>query len=328
MAYPIMPDAPPAGSFASMVLVTMEDESWVEAVAAAGMPEQVELMAWDLSQPHPRADEIEIVVPPYFSSERTRFELLGDLPALQVVQLLSAGFDHIAPHVPDGVRLCNAATVHETSTAELALTLMLSSLRGIPEFVAAQLDSTWLPLRVWPALADKRVLVLGYGKIGRAIVSRLLPFEVTVTAVASRARAGDELVGQVHGIDELPQLLPEHDVVVVIVPLSPATTGLVDAGFLASMKDGALLVNVARGKVVDTDALLQATTSGRVRAALDVTDPEPLPPDHPLWHAPGVLVSPHTGGATTAMQPRAVALLHRQLDAYAAGRELENVVQG
>jgi phosphoglycerate dehydrogenase-like enzyme len=170
------------------------------------------------------------------------------------------------------------------------------------------------------------VLVIGYGSVGRAVVQRLLPFEVEVTAVASRAREGDDLVAAVHGGDELPQLLPRHDVVIVIVPLSEATRGLVDATFLAAMPDGALLVNVARGPVVDTDALLAETSSGRLLAALDVTDPEPLPPDHPLWTSPGVLVSPHVGGATSAFRPRAVRLLRGQLRAYAAGEPLRNVV--
>ena len=143
---------------------------------------------------------------------------------------------------------------------------------------------------------------------------------MTLTAVASRARAGDDLVPRVHGIDELPELLPHHDVVVVIVPLSAATTGLVDRDFLAAMPDGALLVNVARGKVVDTDALVEATATGRIMAALDVTDPEPLPDDHPLWRSPGVLVSPHVGGDTSAFAPRAVALVREQLDLPRAGR--------
>jgi phosphoglycerate dehydrogenase-like enzyme len=127
-------------------------------------------------------------------------------------------------------------------------------------------------------------------------------------------------------VDELPSLLPEHDVVVVIVPLSDGTTDLVDRDFLASMPDGALLINVARGKVVDTQALLEATSTGRIRAALDVTDPEPLPVDHPLWHAPGVLISPHVGGASSAFVPRAVALLRDQIGAFVGGRPLRNVV--
>jgi phosphoglycerate dehydrogenase-like enzyme len=306
-----------------MVLASVPDSSWIDDV---GPVSDIELVAWDVHAAPERADELEVVVPPYLDP-RLRFDLLEGLPQLRAVQLLTAGFEHVAPHVPEGVRLCNAAGVHDASTSELTLSLILASLRGIPEFVVAQRESTWLPTRIWPALADKRVLVVGYGQVGRAIVRRLLPFEVEVTAVASRARAGDDLVESVHSIDELPDLLPRHDIVILIVPLTEATTKLVDAAFLAAMPDGALLVNVARGKVVETDALLAETSSGRLRAALDVTDPEPLPADHPLWRSPGVLISPHIGGASTAFRPRAVRLVREQLERYAAGSPLENVVQ-
>lgn len=317
-----------------MPLVSVPDESWVTQITeiaempdgrGASAPSGLELVPWDLQEPHPRGIELEVVIPPYLDPGQ-RLDLLSGLPRLKVVQLLTAGFEHVVPHVPAGVRLCNAAGVHDASTSELTLSLILASLRGIPEFVAAGQQSRWLPTRLWPALADRRVIVVGYGQVGKAIVRRLLPFEVTVTAVASRSRAGDDLVDEVHGMDTLGTLLPDQDVVVLIVPLTEATAGLVDAGFLAAMKDGALLVNVARGKVVDTDALVAETSSGRLRAALDVTDPEPLPSDHALWHTPGVLISPHVGGASSAFQPRAVALARAQLRAYASGSDLANVV--
>ena len=305
-----------------MALVTMPDASWV---ADTGEIPGLEMVTWDIHEPHPRADEVAVVVPPYLDPHQ-RLDLLGTLPRLELVQLLTAGYDNVTPHLPRGVTLCSGGGIHDASTAELALTLILASIRGIPDFVRAQDRHHWIPTRIWPALADRRVLVVGYGKVGRAIAARLLSFETTVTAVASRARDGDELVETVHGIDELPALLPEQDVVVVITPLTDATAGLVDAGFLAAMKDGALLVNVARGKVADTDALLAEAASGRLRVAVDVTDPEPLPADHPLWSTPNVLVSPHVGGASTAFRPRALALVRRQLAAYAEGRPLESVV--
>ncbi len=282
------------------------------------------MLPWDLEEEPSRRDEISFVVPPYMTS--CRWERLGLLPRLRVVQLLSAGYDNVVSAIPVGVKLANASGVHDASTAELAITLALSALRGIPDFVAAQGRSQWLPAKSRPSMADRKVLILGYGGIGTAIARRLSGFEASVTAVASRARAGDGLVDRVHGVDELPSLLPEHDVVIVIVPLSDATTGLVGPGFLASMPDGALLVNVSRGKVVDTQALFEATSSGRIMAALDVTDPEPLPADHPLWQAPGVLISPHVGGVTSAFVPRAVALLREQLAAFAQERPVRNVV--
>lgn len=264
--------------------------------------------------------EVRFYVPPYQVGSRVG-EVLPRMTGLEVVQTLTAGVDNLRGLVPPGVTLCNGRGIHDTSTAELALTLILSSLRGIPDFVRAQDRHEWAP--GWrPALADKQVLIVGYGAIGQAIEARLLAFEVDVTKVARTAR------GDVRGIDELPALLPDADVVVLVVPLTDATRGLVDAGFLAAMKDGALLVNVARGAVVDTSAILAALDSGRIRAALDVTDPEPLPEDHPLWDAPGLLIAPHVGGASSAMWPRAHRLVRDQLHRYAAGEPLENVMAG
>ncbi len=168
------------------------------------------------------------------------------------------------------------------------------------------------------------MLILGYGSIGAAIERRVLPFETHVVRVASKARPDDE----VHGVDELPALLPLADIVVVIAPLTPATRHLVDAKFLAAMRDGALLVNVARGGIVDTDALVAELERGRLFAALDVTDPEPPPADHPLWSAPGLLLSPHVGGNTSAFLPRARALVRAQVARFVAGEPVENVVAG
>jgi phosphoglycerate dehydrogenase-like enzyme len=278
-----------------------------------------------MAEAHPRGREIELAVMPYMTRLRLA-DVADGLDALRVVQLQSAGYEQFLPEVPDGVTLCNAAGVHDASTAELALALTLASIREIPKFSASQASSTWEPLVLRSALADSRVLVVGYGQIGRAVARRFAPFEVTLTAVASRPREGDELVPHVHGIDELSGLLAHHDVVVVIVPLTDATRGLFDADTLSRMPDGALLVNVARGPVVDTDALVAECASGRLRAALDVTDPEPLPADHPLWTTPGVLITPHVGGATQAMRPRAMALVRRQVEAMLAGDAPVNAV--
>jgi phosphoglycerate dehydrogenase-like enzyme len=277
-------------------------------------------------------DEVEFYVVPY-SFTPTVLEIAARMPSLRVLQLLTAGYEHVLPYLPDGVTLCNARGVHDASTAELALALTLASLRGIPDFVRGQQHEQWLHAD-YPSLADKTVLILGYGSIGTAIERRLLPFETRVVRVASKARLADPVPGvqvpgvQVHGVDELPQLLPDADVVIVIAPLNDSTRGMVDAGFLASMHDGALLVNVARGAIVDTDALVAELRKGRLLAALDVTDPEPLPVQHPLWRAPGVLISPHVGGNTSAFLPRAKQLVHRQVAKFAAGDRVENVVAG
>ena len=263
--------------------------------------------------------DVAFYVPPYQAGPVGH--VLARMTGLRVVQTLTAGVDDVRPDVPPGVTLCNGRGIHDSSTAELALTLTLSSLRGIPEFVRGQDRREWRG-RWRPALADKRVLLVGYGAIGAAIEARLRPFEVEVVRVARRAREG------VQAIDELPRLLPDADVVILIVPLTEETRGLVDADFLARMKDGALLVNVARGPVVDTEALLAELGPGRISAALDVTDPEPLPDDHPLWDAPHLLLTPHVGGASSAMWPRAHRLVRDQLHRFAQGEPLANVMAG
>ncbi|MFE1896282.1 NAD(P)-dependent oxidoreductase, partial [Streptomyces yangpuensis] len=223
-----------------------------------------------------------------------------------------------------GVRLCNAAGVHTASTAELALALTLASLRGIPGMVRGQDREEWRS-GFYDALADKSVLIIGYGSIGSAVEDRLVPFECErIERVARSARTTAR--GPVHAIGDLPRLLPQADVVILVTPLTDATRGLVGAGFLARMKDGALLVNVSRGPVVDTESLLAEVESGRLRAALDVTDPEPLPACHPLWHAPNVLITPHVGGSSSAFEPRAKRLLARQLTRFAAGEPVEHTV--
>ena len=240
---------------------------------------------------------------------------MARMPSLRVVQTLTAGVDNVLAALPDGVTLCNAAGVHDASTAELAVGLTIASLRHLDDFARAMPEGRWLYDR-HEALADKRVLIVGFGSIGRAIARRLDGFECEVSAVARTARTVDGI--DVRSIEELPGLLPAADVVILIVPLTPDTRGMVDAAFLARMRDGALLVNVSRGPVVDTDALLAECASGRLRAALDVTDPEPLPADHPLWRTPGVLISPHVGGNTSAFLPRARRLVAAQLRRWAA----------
>lgn len=264
--------------------------------------------------------EVQLYVLPY-RFRRSDGEVLADLPRLKVVQTMSAGVEHIRGFVPDGVLLCNGRGIHDASTAELTLALLLASLRGIPEFVRAQDRGGWEP-REHESLADKQVLIVGYGQIGEAIEQRVLPFEAKVVRVARSARDG------VEAIVELPQLLPDADVVVLIVPGTEQTTGLFDAEMLGRLKDGALLVNMSRGAVVDTDALLAELTAGRISAALDVVDPEPLPQDHALWRAPNLLIAPHAGGNSSAMQPRARKLVREQLHRFAVGEPLSNVVTG
>jgi len=284
------------------------------------VPDNLRLEQVDPDNLPASADEVEFYVLAYrFHPEDG--EALATLPKLRVVQTLTAGVEHVRGYVPEGVLLCNGRSIHDTSTAELAVALTLASLRGIPDFVRAQERAEWVP-DMRPSLADKQVLIVGYGQIGEAIEARIRPFEADVVRVARRARDG------VHAIEELPDLLPDADVVVLIVPGTDETTGLFDAAMLARMKDGALLVNVSRGPVVVTDALLAELESRRLHAALDVVDPEPLPTDHPLWQAPNLLLVPHVGGNSTAMEPRAHKLVREQLHRFAAGEPLANVMSG
>ncbi|MGW5464538.1 2-hydroxyacid dehydrogenase [Streptomyces sp. NPDC003996] len=293
-----------------------------------GLPEGPRYLFWDGGEEFP-ADpaDCSFYVVPYMKPARIGVRPLPEMSSVEVVQTLSAGIDHVQPglhHLRPGVRLCNARGVHEASTAELTLTLVLAALRGIPDFVRAQERGEWLG-GFRSALADKSVLIVGYGAIGAAIEDRLAPFEVARVARVARSKRTTAR-GPVHPLTELPSLLPHADVVILSTPLTEQTRGLADAEFLARMKDGALLVNVARGPVVDTKALLAEVESGRITAALDVTDPEPLPPGHPLWQAPGVLITPHVGGPTSAFLPRAKQLLVDQLTRFVNHEPLRNVI--
>ena len=261
----------------------------------------------------------DFVVLPYDGSSINLETAIARMPNVKVIQTLTAGFDNVVDLVPNGVTLCNAGGVHDVSTAEMAVLLLLSAYRDIPQSVLAQQSHEWVHY-VSRSLWQKRVVLIGYGGVGKATEKRLLGFECEVIPVATHAR------DHVHDLKELPELLPTADAVVLTVPLNAQTRRLVDADFLRRMKDGALLVNVARGPVVDTDALLVELQSGRLHAALDVTDPEPLPSDHPLWSAPNTLIAPHLGGDTDVFEGRARARVHAQFDLLFSGAPLECVI--
>lgn len=315
----------------SLVIMTaMTPDVWLPfpAEEIEGLPDSFRYRLWDGEDAFP-ADPADCVfyVTPYMKSPEVTVRPLAAMSAVRVVQTLTAGIDDVLGRLGDlrpGVRLCNAVGVHTASTAELALALTLASLRGIPGMVRGQDREEWRS-GFYDALADKSVLIIGYGSIGSAIEDRLRAFECgPVARVARTARTTGR--GPVHTLADLPALLPRADVVILVTPLTDATRGLADAGFLSRMKDGALLVNVSRGPVVVTEALLAEVESGRLRAALDVTDPEPLPAGHPLWHAPNVLITPHVGGSSSAFEPRAKRLLARQLTRFAAGEPVEHTV--
>jgi phosphoglycerate dehydrogenase-like enzyme len=275
---------------------------------------------YDGSTPLPTSvDEVEFFVLPLVLGPGPA-AILDQLPRLRVVQALSAGVEDIVPLVPPNVALCNASSVHSTSTAEMAVALVLAAQRDL--VAVSRRDFVPDARLIWPSLADRRVLILGYGAIGRAVEARLAGFECEVRRVARRARPDEH----VDDLAALPRLLAEVEIVIVCLPLTSATRGLVNAAFLATLPDGALVVNVARGPVIDTAALVAEVQNGRLRAALDVTDPEPLPTGHPLRTSSAVLVTPHVAGRTNALAPRLRDFVHDQVLRYVHGEPLHDVV--
>lgn len=296
-------------------MLVPEDEGEAALAGVAG----VEVVRYDPDGVLPaEAARAQVLVPP-FLAPASAVSIVERLPELRLVQLLTAGAEAWVGRLPDGVALSDCRGAHSGATAEWIVGALISVYRHFPQFVRAQDARRW-DYHVTDTLAGKRVLIVGAGDVAEHTVRRLAPFEVTTTLVGRRARPG------VHGIDEVHELLGRHDACVVIVPLTDATRRLVDAEFLAAMPDGALLVNAARGPVADTDALTAELTSGRLMAALDVTDPEPLPADHPLWAAPGLFLCPHVGGSVPGRLERAYRIAAEQIAAFARGEDPPNLV--
>src|SRR5215468_1188021 len=300
-----------------MTVICLSDTDAVNLVG--DLPDGVDVVTWDGADEPPAG--VEFWVPTYMLADSARRDAaLAALPELRVVQLVSAGAEVWVGHIPPGVLLCDGRGIHGGSTAEWALTAILAVVREFPRFIRDQQARRWAPV-ITDELAGKHVLVVGAGDLGQNVATRLRAFGASPVLVARRARDG------VHAVGELPVLLPAADIVVLVVPLTPETTGLVDSAFLAALPDGALVVNAARGPVVVTDALIAELSSGRLRAALDVTDPEPPPGDHPLWTVPNLLLTPHVGGNVRGFPRRAYRLVRDQILRYVAGEPLLNVVR-
>lgn len=296
----------------------------VEALVPAAQHADVAFTVWSSQHTADNLDlsAIDAVVLPYMDDAAGTVAKLGELPNIKLLQTQSTGYDVVADYL-DKVAVTTGSGAHTAATAELAVGLALTRLRNLDGYARNMASGTWGHDRR-PSLADRRVMIVGVGDIGEAIRARLEPFEVEITRVGSRARTDEH--GTVHGNDDLPELLPQTEIVILITPLTASTHHLVDAEFLASLPDGALIVNVARGAVVDTDALLAELQSGRLQAALDVVDPEPLPADHPLWQAPNTFIAPHVGGDTTAFRPRLEKIIAEQVRRIQAGDDLLNRV--
>ncbi|WP_336715498.1 2-hydroxyacid dehydrogenase [Arthrobacter sp. USHLN218] len=279
---------------------------------------QVEPIVWHINDDPHEAPPADVLVTerPREHSHRVR---VARIPDLQHVHLLSIGYEWVLEHLPPHVTLSNSRGAVEDAAAEHAVALILAALRNLSCAAEQQHRHEWKPL--WTtSLHGSVVLVLGHGGVGQEVIARLKPFRpAAIIPVAGRARTTDTGT-RIHGPEELPALLPQADIVVVTLPHEPSTERLIDPAFLARMRDGALLVNIGRGRVVDTDALLNELRSGRLQAALDVTDPEPLPSDHPLWDTPGCLITPHMGGNTDQFVRLATDLTIEQLHRLASGQ--------
>ena len=287
------------------------------------MPQGVELVA----EPQPDVDFV--VLSPDIADRLPG--IFNELPQLRVIQSLSAGVDWLLPKVPPGIVVCRAVGVHDVPVSEWVVAAILAMQRRLPEFIELQHRAEWNReiaegAKNWAHpiedLEGKVVLVVGYGGIGRAVAARLAPFGAHVVGVARHPR------DDARSTDELPQLLPDADIVVDLLPLTSQTEKFIDGRFIAQMKKGALLVNAGRGRTVDTDALLAALEAGRIRAALDVTDPEPLPSEHPIWHAPNVMITPHIAGTVAKWEERAYRFAGEQIRRYAADQPLLGIEAG
>jgi phosphoglycerate dehydrogenase-like enzyme len=301
-------------------------------------PAEVQVMRYEVDGTD--THDVDVLVPPSFGPDAPAV-----LPRIRCryIQMVSAGVETMLPLVPAGVTLCNAQGVHDSSTAEWAVTAILASIKWLPFYVDYQRAGRWAtraegdpfyeatfgePNRVGNVvlteeLKGKRVLIVGYGSIGKAIEARLLPFEPgEIVRVARTAKSG------VHAIAELDSLLPHADIVILMTPMTPETRHLMDARRMALMPRGALLVNAARGPVIETNALVEALNSRRIRAALDVTDPEPLPAGHPLWQAPGLLLTPHIAGSTPLFLEKVYQFIGQQLARLLRGEEPLNIIRG
>ncbi len=302
-----------------MTVVCVPDQDAVELLGE--VPAGVEVVAWNGERIQPEGLQRTRFWVPQVEDSTDLEGKFAALPQLEVMQLLSAGIEDVVGHVPDEVTLCDARGVHGPAVAELVLALILASQRRLPHFINAQRDGRW-DLIQGDDLRAKKVLVIGAGDLGEQTAHRLRAFDADPIMVAHSARDG------VHATAALPDLLPNADIVVLTLPLTKKTEGLVDADFLARMPDDALLINVARGKIVDTHALLGELTARRLRAGLDVVEPEPLPAGHPLWSAPNLIITPHAAGHIKQAGPRAFKFVNDQLRRYLAGEKLINVVDG
>jgi phosphoglycerate dehydrogenase-like enzyme len=313
--------------------------SVISAELLGGFPEGVELVP--VSEKPESEIEIDVWIPDFYPTRAQR--TWPYLRGVKLVISLLAGTEWIPATVGPHVTICNARSAHNVSTAEWTVAAILALLKYFPFYLEIQHEGVWKrrfeasqryadmtgdartfhPPVMLEELTGKTVLLVGYGEIGKEIERMLAPFAVEIVRVARTARSQPE----VHAAGELESLLPRADIVVLILPSTAESKGLIGSRQLALLRQGALLVNAARGPIVEADALVEALRSGHIRAALDVTDPEPLPLGHPLWSCPNLLITPHVAASTPQFTPRALRVAAEELRRYIAGEPLRNVMQ-
>jgi len=261
---------------------------------------------------------ITIYVQPYMTRNET-LDPIHSMVNLQLLQVPNAGYESAIPYMREGMLLCNAKGVHNASTAELAVGMAIAMKRGFPDFIRLQDRGIWSHERMG-SLNDSNIGIIGAGSIGQTLVSCLKPYEVEITTFSRSGGAGSLTM------DRLDELLPTFDIVFLILPLNDQSENLFNARRLALLKNGAILINVARGKIVDTDALVKELATGRISAALDVTEPEPLLPSHPLWSLKNVMITPHVGGDSAAFEKRGKRFIESQLQRIADGLDPINII--
>ncbi len=302
-----------------MTIVCVPDQDSADLLEP--LPGGAELVVWGMDDERPEGlDRTEFWIPP-IEQPFDVAKISRLMPQLKIIQLTSAGIEDAQGKIPDGIQLCDARGVHSSAVAELVVLMVLALQRRLPDFLDSQRRGRWEAKQA-DDLRGKRVLIIGAGDVGENVATRLRSFGAVPVMVGATAR------DRVHATSELPDLLPSADMVVLTVPLTSKTRGMVDPTFLAQLPDGAIVINVARGKIVETDAILAELQSGRLRAGLDVVEPEPLPEGHPLWKAPNLILTPHAAGHIKASGPRAFDLVRDQLTRYIAGQDLINVVVG
>jgi phosphoglycerate dehydrogenase-like enzyme len=309
---------PPASDPSPAPLLVLTPRE-VNRVAVDAHPE-LTAIPYDPTSPIPAQDarEAQAIIVQTEHAAAT-LQLIQELPRLQLLQTLSAGIDAWDGKLPAGVQISNARGAHGQGTAELVVAMLLTFYRELREFTEDQHGRDWAT-RITDSLHGKRILVLGAGDLATHVQAMLAPFGATATLVGRTAREG------VVALSSVPKLLPHHDAVVAVLPLTLETRHVIDATFLAAMPDGAIVINAGRGALVDTGALLAELESGRLRAGLDVTDPEPLPADHPLWAAPGLLLTPHVGGDTLGHEERSARVAAEQLAQFARSGAADNLI--